>query len=57
MTGKGEGIAAPDAELALSPDLQGILADIRALKAEINSSADKLGRLEKALRMQCKDRI
>ncbi len=55
MTGRGEGVPAPGDEIALSPDLESILSEMRALKGEMARSADKLGRLEKALRLQFKD--
>lgn len=54
MTGQGEGVAAPGAEQALSPDVQSVLTDMRKLKAEMARSADQLGRLEKALRLHLK---
>ncbi|MCP5039282.1 MAG: helix-turn-helix transcriptional regulator [Rhodobacteraceae bacterium] len=56
LTGQGEGVAAPNEEQAISPDIQSALSELRALKAEFVRSADKLGRLEKALRLHFKDR-
>lgn len=56
MTGRGEGVPAPGEETILSPDLESILTEMRTLKAEMSRSTDKLGRLEKALRLQFKDR-
>lgn len=52
LTGEGEGVAAPDEAQAISPDVQSTLLEIRALKAEMIGAAEKLGRLEKALRRQ-----
>lgn len=52
LTGEGEGVAAPDEAQATSPDVQSTLLEIRALKAEMIGAAEKLGRLEKALRRQ-----
>lgn len=55
MTGQGEGLGAPDQEVPLSSDLQSILSEMRALKIEITQSGDKLGRLEKSLRLLLKE--
>lgn len=52
LTGEGEGVAAPDEAQAISPNVQSTLLEIRALKAEMIGAAEKLGRLEKALRRQ-----
>ena len=55
LTGAGEGVAAPDEDVVISPDIQSVLSEIRALKVQISHSADKLGRLEKALRGHLKE--
>jgi len=55
LTGQGEGVAAPDETAAISGDAQALLAEMRALKAEMLQAADKLGRLEKALRAHMKE--
>ncbi len=55
LTGQGEGVAAPDETAAVSGDAQALLAEMRALKAEMLQAADKLGRLEKALRAHMKE--
>lgn len=48
LTGEGEGIAPPVAEL--SPEVTEILSDLRQLQAEIARCSDRLGRIEKRLR-------
>ena len=55
LTGQGEGVAAPGEAGELGQDLQKILAEMRALKGEMLQNADRLGRLEKALRLKLKD--
>ncbi len=55
LTGEGEGVAAPDVEPLISPDMENTLTEIRALKAQCLRSADRLGRLEKTLRLQLKE--
>lgn len=49
ITGEGEGVGAPDDEPA-APDVSSILFEMRALKTEMQASAEKLGKLEKRLR-------
>ncbi|WP_425099625.1 helix-turn-helix domain-containing protein [Tropicibacter sp. S64] len=55
ITGEGEGVSAPDEE-ALSPEVADILAEIRAMRAKMKGQAEKLGRLEKALRLLLKEK-
>jgi len=54
LTGEGDGVAPPDEELAISPDVQKTLTELHALRMQFMRSADKLGRLEKRLRKQIK---
>lgn len=54
LTGEGEGVGAPDEELAITPEVNDLLVDIRDLKAQIGSTADRLGLLEKKLRLALK---
>lgn len=49
ITGEGEGLSAPE-EDPLSPDLNSIMLEIRTIKTQMQSGADKLSRLEKRLR-------
>ena len=48
ITGEGEGLSAP--EDAASADLNSIMLEIRTIKTQMQSGADKLSRLEKRLR-------
>ncbi|SPF78054.1 hypothetical protein PRI8871_00643 [Pseudoprimorskyibacter insulae] len=57
INGEGEGLDAPDDAGALTPDVLEILSEIRDLRAQFRASAEKLGRLEKALRMKLKDQV
>ena len=56
LTGEGEGLSGPgDTEPALPADVNEALLEIRALKTEIQTAGDRLGRLEKTLRRLLKD--
>jgi len=50
LNGEGDGVAEPGAQETLAPHVKDILMEIRALKSQIVHSAERLGRLEKALR-------
>ena len=50
INGEGEGLDGPEPE-AISPDLASLLAEIRDMRAEMRAGADRLGRLEKKLRI------
>lgn len=50
MTGEGEGVSDPDDD-PISADVNSVLAEMRSLRAQFKSRADKLGRLEKKLRL------
>ncbi|MFP5510331.1 MAG: multiprotein-bridging factor 1 family protein [Alphaproteobacteria bacterium] len=54
LTGEGDGVAAPVDEGPISPDINALLVEIRDLKTQIGAAADRLGRLEKSLRMKLK---
>ncbi|WGW05441.1 helix-turn-helix domain-containing protein [Tropicibacter oceani] len=56
ITGEGEGVSAPDVD-ALSPDVTAVLAEIRAMRARMQAQAEKLGRLEKSLRVFLKEQV
>lgn len=54
LTGEGDGVPAPVDEAAIAPDINALLVEIRDLKTQIGAAADRLGRLEKSLRMKLK---
>lgn len=55
LTGEGEGgVDAPGDEAAATPDVRGVLAEIRELRASMSTMAGRLGRLEKRLRESAK---
>ncbi len=49
ITGEGEGLTAPIDD-SVTPDLGGILLEIRTIKTQMQSSAERLSKLEKRLR-------
>ena len=50
LTGEGEGISGPEeTEAALPADVNDALLEIRALKTQMQTAGDRLGRLEKTL--------
>lgn len=54
LTGEGNGLAAPEDEATIPPEVNDLLVEIRDLKAQITASAERLGRLEKQLRLTLK---
>ncbi|MCB1395381.1 MAG: helix-turn-helix transcriptional regulator [Rhodobacter sp.] len=53
LTGEGDDVAPPDdAEAAPDPQLQATLAELRSLRGDLLKMGEKLGRLEKSLRLQ-----
>ena len=55
LTGQGEGPDAPDESAPVSTDLLDLLAEMRLLRAQMLRSGEKLGQLEKRLRMALKE--
>lgn len=55
ITGEGEGLPDPSEEDLLTPDINAVLTDIRALQGRFKAGADTLGRLEKRLRTLLKE--
>lgn len=51
LTGKGDGIDAPDARPAMSAESAALLPEIRQIRAEMSDLAKRLGRLESRLRL------
>lgn len=54
LSGEGDGIAAPLDEPDVSPDITDLLTEIRDLKTQVSSAAERLGKLEKRLRHRMK---
>jgi HTH-type transcriptional regulator, cell division transcriptional repressor len=50
LTGEGDGIPEPDAE-GPAPDVAAVLTDLRLMRAEMGRMADRIGHLEKRLRL------
>ena len=49
INGEGEGVAGPDAE-TLPEDATAMILEIRRMKSDLHATAERLGRMEKALR-------
>ena len=49
MTGRGEGLAGPDAVEPVQSDLRAVLVEMRAVRAQITAGTDRIARLEKRL--------
>jgi len=54
LTGEGDGVTAPLDETPISDDINDLLIEIRDLKGQISGAADRLGKLEKQLRIKLK---
>lgn len=52
LNGEGEGVAHPETEEAITPDINDILIEIREMKTTMKANAERLGRLEKKLRQK-----
>lgn len=50
LTGEGEGMSAPGDVTETEPDLSGVVAELRAIRADMRANAERAGRLEKRLR-------
>ncbi|WP_343081240.1 helix-turn-helix domain-containing protein [Ostreiculturibacter nitratireducens] len=55
LTGEGEGIESPD-ERRPDADASAMLSEMRALRTEIGKASERLGRLEKRLRLVLAER-
>jgi len=55
LSGEGTAPDVPEDMADLSPDVMAMLTDIRDIRAHVLQSADRLGRLEKALRSRLKE--
>ncbi|MEL7255199.1 MAG: helix-turn-helix transcriptional regulator [Pseudomonadota bacterium] len=57
LTAEGEGIDAPDDASEVPGDVQELLLEIRDIRSQLARSSDRLGRLEKALRLRLQDNV
>jgi transcriptional regulator with XRE-family HTH domain len=57
LTGQGDGLDGPDASEPLSEDLTAIMAELRTMKVDQARMADRMGRLEKRLRLALSQRV
>ena len=55
LHGEGDGVEHSDKDSQVSPEINDILFEIRAVQTGLLSSADKLAKLEKQLRSRLKD--
>lgn len=55
LNGEGAGVSNPDDETELSTDVNKLLLEMRELREVMATSAEKLARLEKRLRLTLKD--
>jgi transcriptional regulator with XRE-family HTH domain len=51
LSGRGDGIEAPDAVQPIGDDMAAILLELRSMRADQAKLADRAGRLEKRLRL------
>jgi transcriptional regulator with XRE-family HTH domain len=51
LTAEGEGLLAPDENAPIASDLSAILTELRAVRAQMKQSTERLALLEKRLRM------
>lgn len=54
LTGEGDGVTEPADPSGMDPDISDLLTELRDLKMQMTASADRLGRLEKQLRLKLK---
>lgn len=57
LTGRGDGLEGPETPEPLSDDLLALLSEIRSMKVEQARLADRMGRLEKRLRLALTNRM
>jgi transcriptional regulator with XRE-family HTH domain len=51
LAGRGEGLDGPDVEEVLDRDMEGILLDLRQMRQEQSTLSERIGRIEKRLRI------
>jgi transcriptional regulator with XRE-family HTH domain len=57
LTGEGEGVTAPENRMELGSDIAGLLAEMRELRGQAATLAERIGRLEKRLRAGLTERV
>ena len=50
LTGEGDGVSAPSEEISQTADIRDALAELRAIRTEMKTLAERAGRVEKRLR-------
>lgn len=55
LNGEGEGVSNPEEDSTITPEINDILVEIREMKATMTGQAEKLGRLEKKLRLKLQE--
>lgn len=50
LTGKGEGVSAPEEATPVPEDIETLLTDLRLMRAETGRMADRMGLMEKRLK-------
>ena len=55
LNGEGDGVEHSDNETQVTPEINDLLFEVRALQTGLLSSADKLAKLEKQIRSKLKD--
>jgi transcriptional regulator with XRE-family HTH domain len=51
ITGEGDGMSQPDDEIIVSGDFSEILSELREIRSDMRTSAERTARLEKKLRL------
>ncbi len=54
LTGEGDGVSSPEDQVELSADVSALLAEMRELRGQAVTLAERIGRLEKRLRAELK---
>ncbi len=57
ISGEGDAPRAPDEASAITPEIADLLTDFRALRAELMHTTERLGRLERNLRIALKEQV
>lgn len=57
LTGEGDGLEAPAKEVELASDASAVLAEMRQLRTELTRLNDRLGHLEKRVRLLLQETI